>query len=223
MAKAKSRQSRNGNQTLNPSVLLKKDYDLGRQIRDQLPEQGQKRYRKESFKNVAKATRIPIDAARRLAQLVDTESGYTPEEFENLCRLCDEHKYKLGRTLLMALLSVPRGKKRDKLQVEMITKGWKKTQLRRRLLTDFGRRCRGGRRPTIPRGTKERLWELDRLCNRLVRWSSVVRGSDNELGTVQTQRKRSKLPANVFAKFIDTVKMVEALREALGKHIENRD
>src|SRR4051812_13341999 len=56
------------------------------------------------------------ETLRKARYCADPETGYTAAEFEALIRQCEAAGYVLGVSLVIRLLSVPKGRRRDALQ-----------------------------------------------------------------------------------------------------------
>jgi hypothetical protein len=173
------------------------------------------RYGNRCYDQVAKEMVLNVDTARKLAQFANPENGYTAAELRELCHRCDKHNYDLGRTFLMALLSVPRGAERDEFQTQMITEGWHRVRMQQELLARFGHRRHGGRTPSIVK-REGLLAQLNVLCGEWLRWHRRVMGSAEKPEVARSRKEGTSLPKRVLTKFETATQAVKDLRTLLA-------
>ena len=111
---------------------------------------------------------INRDSAQKLRAMASKKTGYTKRELNQWFRLFREEDYALSISHFIKLISVPKGRGRDRLTQEAVTNRWSSHRLQAEILARQGRRQEGGRRPTVITGEvfeaelERMLWAWDR-------------------------------------------------------------
>ena len=89
------------------------------------------------------------DKAQKLRAMAAKETGYTVAELKSLYQQFRKAKFALTISHFVKLVSVPKGKARDKLTTEAIENSWSTHRLQAEIVALLGRRQVGGRKPTV--------------------------------------------------------------------------
>jgi hypothetical protein len=117
---------------------------------------------------LAEQYRINRDSAQKLRAMASKETGYTKRELNQWFRLFRKEDHALSISHFIKLISVPKGRGRDRLTQEAVTNRWSSHRLQAEILARQGRRQGGGRRPTVITGEmfeaelERTLWAWDR-------------------------------------------------------------
>lgn len=117
---------------------------------------------------LAEQYRINRDTAQKLRAMASKDTGYTKRELNQWFRLFRKEDHALSISHFVKLISVPKGKGRDRLTQEAVTNRWSSHHLQKEILACQGRRQEGGRRPTVITGEvfeaelERTLWAWDR-------------------------------------------------------------
>lgn len=110
------------------------------------------------------------DTAQKLRAMADPDTGYTKAEINRLCRDFRKTGYSLTVSHFVKLVSVPKGRKRDRLTAKAIENRWSTHELQAEILAVQGRRQVGGRRPKVVTG---KAFEKE-LSNTLWSWNRWI-------------------------------------------------
>ena len=141
---------------------------------------------------------------RKARQFASPEAGgYTREQLAGLCRLIRRHRPLFGAAHVGALVTLPWGEGRAKLQRDCIEKNWSRSAL---LAAIAGRRGRGradggGRKPSVPGEPGLARARLRRMARGWERWCEAAEA----LGLLR------ELPRQLAAARDAVVKLREAL------------
>ncbi len=108
------------------------------------------------------------DKAQKLRAMAAKETGYTAVELKSLYQQFRKARFALTISHFVKLVSVPKGKARDKLTTEAIEDRWSTHRLQAEIVALLGRRQVGGRKPTVVVGDQFEdeftrvLWSWDR-------------------------------------------------------------
>ena len=108
------------------------------------------------------------DKAQKLRAMAAKETGYTAAELKSLYQQFRKARFALTISHFVKLVSVPKGKARDKLTTEAIENQWSTHRLQAEIVALLGRRQVGGRKPTVVVGDQFEneftrvLWSWDR-------------------------------------------------------------
>jgi hypothetical protein len=111
---------------------------------------------------------INRDSAQKLRAMASKETGYTKRELNQWFKLFRKEDHALSISHFIKLISIPKGKGRDRLTQEAVTNRWSSHRLQAEILARQGRRQGGGRRPTVITGEmfeaelERTLWAWDR-------------------------------------------------------------
>jgi hypothetical protein len=89
------------------------------------------------------------DKAQKLRAMAAKETGYTAAELKSLYQQFRKAKFALTISHFVKLVSVPKGKARDKLTTKAIENSWSTHRLQAEIVSLLGRRQVGGRKPTV--------------------------------------------------------------------------
>jgi len=163
--------------------------------------------------------KINTDIARKKRQFADPNHGYTDDELDELCRLCEEHSCAFGVTLVYKLLTIKSRKQRETFQRRAITNRWTLAELEVELRRRFGRRGKGGRKPKAPASKDEALVQLDSMSLTWTRWYDAL-ATDPSLDTPAKSGPRitvEDLPPPVQAQ----LKKIQRLLKQLRREVEH--
>ena len=116
----------------------------------------------------AKKHGVNRDKAQKLRAMAAKEMGYTAAELKSLYQQFRKAKFALTISHFVKLVSVPKGKARDKLTTKAIENRWSTHRLQAEIVALLGRRQIGGRKPGIAIGDEfeaeltKTLWSWDR-------------------------------------------------------------
>jgi len=111
---------------------------------------------------------INRDSAQKLRSMASKETGYTKRELNQWFKLFREEEYALSISHFVRLLSIPKGRERDRLTREALKQRWSSHRLQTEILARQGRRREGGRKPMVITGKvfegelERTLWSWDR-------------------------------------------------------------
>jgi len=111
---------------------------------------------------------INRDSAQKFRAMAARDTGYTKRELNQWFKLFREEDYALSISHFVRLLSIPKGRERDRLTREALQNRWSSHRLHTEILARQGRRREGGRKPTVItrevfEGELERtMWAWDR-------------------------------------------------------------
>jgi len=88
---------------------------------------------------------INRDSAQKLRAMASKQTGYAKRELNQWFRLFREEDYALSISHFIKLISIPKGKERDRLTQEALTSRWSSHRLQAEILARQGRRQGGGR------------------------------------------------------------------------------
>lgn len=112
---------------------------------------------------------INRDSAQKLRAMASKETGYTKGELNQWFKLFSKEGHALSISHFIKLISIPRGRERDRLTQEAVTNRWSSHRLQAEILARHGRRQEGGRRPTVIAGEMFEA-ELERTLWAWRRW-----------------------------------------------------
>ena len=111
---------------------------------------------------------INRDHAQKLRAMASKEMGYTKRELNQWFKLFREEDYALSISHFIKLISIPKGKERDRITQEALTNHWSSHRLQAEILAFQGRRKIGGRKPKVATGDEfeaeltQTLWSWNR-------------------------------------------------------------
>ncbi len=111
---------------------------------------------------------INRDSAQKLRSMASKETGYTKRELNQWFKLFREEEYALSISHFVRLLSIPKGRERDRLTREALKQRWSSHRLQAEILARQGRRREGGRKPMVITGEvfegelERTMWSWDR-------------------------------------------------------------
>jgi hypothetical protein len=111
---------------------------------------------------------INRDTAQKLRAMANPEIGYTKRELKKWFKVFRDNGHALSISHFVRLVSVPKGRARDKLTREALDSQWSGHRLQKEILARQGRRREGGRRPTVITGeafvgeVSQTMWAWDR-------------------------------------------------------------
>ena len=111
---------------------------------------------------------VPRDTCQKLRALASKEAGYSKTELNRWFRRFRAVGFSLTITHFIKLVSVPKGRERDRLTELAIEDRWSTHRLQAEILALQGRRQVGGRKPTVVVGDQFEdeftrvLWSWDR-------------------------------------------------------------
>ncbi len=111
---------------------------------------------------------INRDTAQKLRAMASKEMGYTKRELNQWFKLFREEDYALSISHFIKLISIPKGKERDRITQEALTNHWSSHRLQAEILAFQGRRKIGGRKPKVATGDEfeaeltQTLWSWNR-------------------------------------------------------------
>jgi len=111
---------------------------------------------------------INRDTAQKLRSMAAKETGYTKRELNQWFKLFREEDYALSISHFIKLISIPKGKERDRITQEALTNHWSSHRLQTEILARQGRRKIGGRKPKVATGDEfeaeltQTLWSWNR-------------------------------------------------------------
>lgn len=117
---------------------------------------------------LAEQHEINRDSAQKLRAMASKENGYTKRELNKWFKLFREEGHSLSISHFIRLISIPKGRERDRLTQEALTNCWSSHRLQAEILARQGRRQEGGRKPTVITGEvfeaelERTLWAWDR-------------------------------------------------------------
>ena len=161
-------------------------YTIGQEILKQCPT----RSRGGRIQLLAKQFGINRDLAQKLRAMADPTYGYTKKELNEWLRLFRRNGYALSISHFQKLLSVPKGKLRNRLTESAIEFRWSSHRLQLEILSCLGRRRAGGRRPKVVSGDAFR-GELERTMWTLDRWLTLHLEANPELNAEVKKQLRS--------------------------------
>lgn len=129
---------------------------------------------------LAKQHGINRDTAQKLRAMASKDSGYTQRELNKWFRLFKKDDHALSISHFIKLVSVPKGKERDRLTEEALTNRWSSHRLQKEILALQGRRQEGGRRPTVVIGD-EFEGELEQTMWAWNRWLELHVDANTEV------------------------------------------
>ena len=112
--------------------------------------------------------RVNRDKAQKLRAMAAKDTGYTAAELKSLYQQFRTAGFALTISHFVKLVSVPKGKARDKLTRKAIENRWSSHQLQAKIVALLGRRRIGGRKPNVAIGDQfkaeltQTLWSWDR-------------------------------------------------------------
>ena len=112
---------------------------------------------------------INRDHAQKLRAMASKEMGYTKRELNQWFKLFREEDYALSISHFIKLISIPKGKERDRITQDALTNRWSSHRLQAEILARQGRRQGGGRTPTVIKGKGFKA-ELERTLWAWERW-----------------------------------------------------
>jgi hypothetical protein len=138
------------------------------------------------------------DKAQKLRAMAAKDTGYTAAELKSLYQQFRKAKFALTISHFVKLVSVPKGKARDKLTTEAIENSWSTHRLQAEIVALLGRRQVGGRKPTVVVGDQFED-EFTRVIWSWNRWLALHLEANEELDpklrkeAESLQRKMGKL------------------------------
>lgn len=117
---------------------------------------------------LAEEHRVSRDKAQKLRAMAAKDTGYTKAELKLLYQQFYRAGFALTISHFVKLVSVPKGKARDKLTRKAIENRWSSHRLQAEIVALLGRRQIGGRKPGIAIGDEfeaeltKTLWSWDR-------------------------------------------------------------
>lgn len=112
--------------------------------------------------------RVNRDKAQKLRAMAARDTGYTAAELKSLYQQFYHAGFALTISHFVKLVSVPKGKARDKLTTKAIENRWSSHRLQAEIVALLGRRQIGGRKPNVAIGDQfeaeltKTLWSWDR-------------------------------------------------------------
>ncbi|WP_146409872.1 hypothetical protein, partial [Allorhodopirellula heiligendammensis] len=95
---------------------------------------------------------INRDTAQKLRAMASRDTGYMKSELNTWFRLFRKENHALSISHFVKLVSVPKGKTRDRLTQDALTNRWSSHRLQKEIIAVQGRRQEGGRKPTVVSG-----------------------------------------------------------------------
>ena len=120
------------------------------------------------IKKLAEQHGINRDSAQKLRAMASKARGYSKRELTQWFKLFREESYALSISHFVRLLSIPKGRGRDRLTREALEHEWSSHRLQTEILARQGRRREGGRKPTVITGEvfegelEKTMWAWDR-------------------------------------------------------------
>ena len=117
---------------------------------------------------LAERFKINRDTAQKLRAMANPEIGYTKRELKKWFKVFRDNGHALSISHFVRLLSVPKGRARDKFTQDALDAKWSGHRLQKEILARQGRRREGGRRPTVITGeafvgeVSQTMWAWDR-------------------------------------------------------------
>ena len=161
-------------------------YSMGQEILKQC----HTRSRGGRIQLLAKQFGINRDSAQKLRALADPTTGFTKKELNEWFRLFRRSGFALSISHFQKLLSVPKGKLRNRLTEAAMEFRWSSHRLQLEILSCLGRRRAGGRRPKVVSGDAFR-GELERTMWTLDRWLTLHLEANAEINTELKKQLRS--------------------------------
>jgi hypothetical protein len=192
---------------------LKRFHQIGR---ESLKRRGERVvYGGKQVEDEAGEREINPDLLRKLRQFADPEAGYDRGELAELCRLCLEHGRAWGLKHLVLIVRVPKaGGRRAALQRQAIRGGWATSQLKDEILSRFGRRRSGGRKPAVRSDVRGVLGQIEAICLRWTRLHAELTADGQPRAAHPHLRD---LPRAVRRKFGDATESVRQLHLAVAR------
>ena len=105
-----------------------------------------------------------------MRKAVNVAGAYTPAEIREICRLVRDRPARFSYSHLTRLMRVPDKPARGALIRDAIRLQWSVGELNTALKASRGRRVGVGKRPKLPRGSRQLLVALEAQCLRFGRW-----------------------------------------------------
>jgi hypothetical protein len=121
------------------------------------------------------------DKAQKLRAMAAKETGYASAELKSLYQQFRKAEFALTISHFVKLVSVPKGKVRDKLTTETIENRWSTHWLQTEIVARLGRRQVGGRKPNVAMGDEAES-ELTQTLWSWNRWMTFYLEANTELG-----------------------------------------
>ena len=178
---------------------------------------GKKKPRQKTIAAEAAKRRVSVDTIYKLRAFGDANRGYTDEELDTLCKLCERHGCALRFSLVPKLLTIHDKDERAKIQEEAIIEGWSVSRMKRELATRRGRRKTAGNRTKVDNLTEL----LAVLATKSIWWRRLA-----EMLTDRTEKQGESarvsladIPDDIRKPFIEAVKWVKKLEDAVEKRL----
>ena len=150
-----------------------------------------------------------VDKARQFA------ASYTEEQLDELCSLQRPDGMPLGRTHVVALLSVKDKRQRKRLQRRAAGEGWGTRRLGEEITAIQGRHSSGGRRPREPDSAKDAVAQIVKMCERWGRWYEGFEREEDETAGVSLE----DLPKLVRVRMAAATDEIRKLERAARLHL----
>lgn len=148
----------------------------------------------------------------KIRVFADPRRGYTRDELDKLCQLCQDQGRALGFTAVIQFLAVPRDQ-RLAFQQQAIAERWSVARIRLERLRLVGRRrSEGGKQPRIPPDLHALLAELESRSNYLVRLRDRLKDKTDS-------PRWSTLPQPIRDHFDAAAEAIEKLRAAIDEKL----
>jgi hypothetical protein len=218
MGKTKNTNARVEDDAVEPSLqAVQKFYDTGRRSLDRHPG-GRMPY--GGVATEAERLELHPEMLRKARAFA---AAYPEERLDRLFKLCRQHRYALGVSHVIRLLSVPDKRRRTALQRRVVTEAWSYAELEFAILKEQGIRSPTvGRRRRVPADGHEACLQLARLCEQWRRAALALRGPS---GTDQGNKPDPVaylLPDAVSLQLNRAEKVLAALSKLVNGELEER-
>ncbi len=194
---------------------LRDAHVIGRQILAACPRDSTN-YGKRAIELAAAKYGLNPDTARKYRAYADPQTGYTHDEVDAICALCERHDRALGVSFLFRFLTIHDRRQRNAFQRRAIAGGWSMTEVDVELLKQFGRRRRAGRRPRIPGQLPALLAEMQ---TRAIYWRRLVETLRDEPQVGRDRLGWTDLPANIQRLLSEVATALEKLERATERQL----
>jgi hypothetical protein len=164
----------------------------------------------------AERLRMSVAYVLNLERYGNPETGFSPDEIGQLCRLATKHRRVIATDLLAKLVSIPNRHRRMAFAGKVIREGWSLAQVDAELSRRYGRRKRGGRRPKMLGDVTTFLATLEAKCFSWVRLGGFLENaSESESPGLQWDT----VPEDVRAPLRRAIKAAKQLGEAVVPYL----